>query len=507
MSEPLNAFDREARVVPITVVLTLVDGPARGHVIRIPVGERRRIGRGDGNDETFGGDTTLSRRHALLEHLSPGVLTVTDVGSTNGVYVNGARVAGKAALQHGQRVRIGQATLQVEISGGSGDVTQLYDEVNQASPSSAAGSSLPDLLDAARRAYRAGNFDSAEKLFSQVIAGDPGQVAGRLGRGVALFELRRWDEAASEFGEVARREEHNDEAWYRLGRVSEERGDVPRAIAYYKHALTLKQRPDIAARLQQLTGPVVTPEPAPARQPEPAAPRAAAPPPSPVAGGTLIDSPGATLAEAVDAPAGKANQAWDRGEEILRAHRALRSFGREWVGVAVVAGLAAAVDPVLSVLRASAAADRSMRTLLANLDQLRSLALAACLVIGGLLVVRITLGSACTTYHIYERRIDFARGILFRRKSTLWLYDVTDIDYERSPLMLLTNTASLTLMTEAAKVPRGAPSVFRRAGAGAQSASVEKIIGVGTAAAMERLWHQLRTSVLRERRSMKKQFL
>jgi pSer/pThr/pTyr-binding forkhead associated (FHA) protein len=50
-------------------------------------------------------DEALSRRHALFEVYGDG-FRVTDLSSTNGVFVNGERVA-EANLKHGDRVDLG----------------------------------------------------------------------------------------------------------------------------------------------------------------------------------------------------------------------------------------------------------------------------------------------------------------------------------------------------------------------------------------------------------------
>ncbi len=47
-----------------------------------------------------------SRRHASVE-LRDGRVVLRDLGSTNGTYLNGERVAGEAALSSGDRIRIG----------------------------------------------------------------------------------------------------------------------------------------------------------------------------------------------------------------------------------------------------------------------------------------------------------------------------------------------------------------------------------------------------------------
>jgi DNA-binding NtrC family response regulator len=86
-------------------------------------------------------DRTVSRRHAALE-LVDGGLRVTDLGSTNGTYVEGVRVF-DAALVGGETLRVGDTVLRVEAGeaqqeaapqqtrfgafvGGSDEIRRLY---------------------------------------------------------------------------------------------------------------------------------------------------------------------------------------------------------------------------------------------------------------------------------------------------------------------------------------------------------------------------------------------
>ena len=59
------------------------------------------------------GESTVSRRHAELVRTGD-VVIVRDLGSTNGTFVNGARVSGDQSLRPGDRVRFGAVELQYE---------------------------------------------------------------------------------------------------------------------------------------------------------------------------------------------------------------------------------------------------------------------------------------------------------------------------------------------------------------------------------------------------------
>jgi hypothetical protein len=71
------------------------------------------VGRGGQNDLVLSGDDFASARHARIEVRGDGVW-VQDLESTNGTYVNGARVMGAQRLDPGDVLRVGETDLRVE---------------------------------------------------------------------------------------------------------------------------------------------------------------------------------------------------------------------------------------------------------------------------------------------------------------------------------------------------------------------------------------------------------
>jgi pSer/pThr/pTyr-binding forkhead associated (FHA) protein/predicted Ser/Thr protein kinase len=71
------------------------------------------IGRGVSGEGLLGEDGQLSRRHARVVRDASGRLTIEDLGSANGTFVNGERVRGPQVLKIGDSVQIGSTTLQL----------------------------------------------------------------------------------------------------------------------------------------------------------------------------------------------------------------------------------------------------------------------------------------------------------------------------------------------------------------------------------------------------------
>ena len=77
-----------------------------GTRFRLPPHSQLEIGRSSTSDISMPGVRSLSRHHARLEHHGP-VVRISDVGSTNGTWVNDRRVSGAQRLRSGDRFQVG----------------------------------------------------------------------------------------------------------------------------------------------------------------------------------------------------------------------------------------------------------------------------------------------------------------------------------------------------------------------------------------------------------------
>jgi diguanylate cyclase (GGDEF)-like protein len=97
---------REKDEVAYVVVLS---GVAVGQMVRAVRGIIR-VGRHPENDLVVD-DDGVSRRHAQIVTPRRGPTTISDLGSTNGTYVEGKAVDGNVELADGDRIRVGPATI------------------------------------------------------------------------------------------------------------------------------------------------------------------------------------------------------------------------------------------------------------------------------------------------------------------------------------------------------------------------------------------------------------
>jgi hypothetical protein len=106
----LGSATRQRR--PVHLVVQRSPSLEAGSVFRVdsaPV----TVGRGGQNDLVLDGDEFASARHARIEARGDGTW-VQDLDSTNGTFLNGARVVGAERMNPGDILRVGETDLRVE---------------------------------------------------------------------------------------------------------------------------------------------------------------------------------------------------------------------------------------------------------------------------------------------------------------------------------------------------------------------------------------------------------
>jgi pSer/pThr/pTyr-binding forkhead associated (FHA) protein len=89
--------------------LLVVEGPDAGR--RFQLGPQTVIGR-DPTAAVSLDDVEVSRRHAIIS-FEDGRVSVEDLGSSNGTFVEGEQVRGEAQVSTGQWIRVGQTILEL----------------------------------------------------------------------------------------------------------------------------------------------------------------------------------------------------------------------------------------------------------------------------------------------------------------------------------------------------------------------------------------------------------
>lgn len=77
-----------------------------------PIGDEVTVGRAGGCAISLAADTYVSTLHARIFRTPDGDIRVEDLGSTNGTYLNRAKVGAAVSLQRGDRLQVGNTTLE-----------------------------------------------------------------------------------------------------------------------------------------------------------------------------------------------------------------------------------------------------------------------------------------------------------------------------------------------------------------------------------------------------------
>ena len=108
-------------------------------------------------------DPLVSRNHAALR-VTEGTVFIEDLGSRNGVKVNGDRIVGKRDLSHGDRVNIGKQEMVFFIRSG------IKDDTLTQGPQTRRLTSFDVLGELAEKAMAMGRADEAERLVGKPLA-------------------------------------------------------------------------------------------------------------------------------------------------------------------------------------------------------------------------------------------------------------------------------------------------------------------------------------------------
>lgn len=125
-SKAVNGFDaQESTILPAASVsaarraagireprLVVESSDALRAGIPFTIGSTLTIGRAESSDVVLD-DSVVSGQHARV--IAPG--TVVDEGSTNGTFINGVQVRGRAVLTHGDALQVGATVFRYEGPG------------------------------------------------------------------------------------------------------------------------------------------------------------------------------------------------------------------------------------------------------------------------------------------------------------------------------------------------------------------------------------------------------
>jgi hypothetical protein len=457
------------------LALEVLEGPARGARISLDHGGLR-LGRGEVPLAGYPMDPEISRKHAIISRMPDGKYEIADLGSANGTFVNGARVEDRVTLGVGDVILLGGTLFNVAED--TGAPAKLIEDASQSPPrhpSTARGQQAPPT------ASQPVSGDSTDR------AGAPKPKPDPTGYSEALARYRAGDVVgAIDLLRICHaRDQSHFGTLYGLGMCYARIGDRDEARHWLLAAHQIDaQHAGVAQAIAALGRAQAT---APG-QPAPIGPvRAPAGSPSPASAYGPRRKP--SLAHELDGDAPiDANHL--PGKLLLRGHRRLLSHKRLLIGLlALSTAFVAARDR--SEIPPSDAASMAARSGLQGL-------LVVSLILAILCILGAVLSQALTHYEVYERRVDITRGVLFRKRQLIWLYDILDIELFQTPMLMLAGTG--TLILQPGNQPP--PPLWPRLKSG-----LPQLRAFGSLSRLQDLQRELLATAEAERRAMKKNWI
>ncbi len=136
------------------------------------------IGRVQGNDLVLP-KGNVSKRHARVRYREGGFI-VTDLGSTNGTYVNGRKIAQATIVREGDKIYIGDFVLRIEAGGGAARVAS--------SPAPALEEAAPEAARPAPHEASVSEVSAAPKLADEAAVAPAAKPAAHPTPAAAVVE-------------------------------------------------------------------------------------------------------------------------------------------------------------------------------------------------------------------------------------------------------------------------------------------------------------------------------
>lgn len=374
--------------------------------------------------------------------------------------------------------------------------------------------------DLAVEAYRRGDIYQAASRLHSVLHAEPDNVAAHFALAQCFLRLDDTSQAERQLREVVRRHPKHYVASYELGRLLQQSGRLPEAAKAFQEVLSHRQdHAEAHARLDEVNATLAahTARARPADQPKrtratnafspgvargqpppphdgyhhqapPSPPSDGSPPPPPAAAPSPVAEPvepsevikavGGSLAKDIEQ-----NNIAYRGDKLHTVSPTVRYC---WPSIAGIGIITLACFWLSSLIHenASSASDPELASGLASLLAISGASLFVVFAPG--ILIAALVRAAAYRAHFHERCVEIHHGVMMRRKLLIWYYNVGDLSYVRTVQTYLSHTAGLRIAYKE----------------GGESKEIQ-LNGYGAPSELQRVYHDLQTHLLRERKQFK----
>lgn len=120
---PIELVPQDSPEAENAFAALILVGVASKKTLELPLGQSLILGR-EGLGSDFFRDRKFSRKHCLLE-TNPEAITICDLGSLNGTYVNGERISTKTIIKTTDTITIADEAFTLRLSTAAADLSEL----------------------------------------------------------------------------------------------------------------------------------------------------------------------------------------------------------------------------------------------------------------------------------------------------------------------------------------------------------------------------------------------
>ena len=469
--------------------LLVMSGPGRQRRIPIPPGGLV-LGRDHRLGPPLSTDTLVSREHASVRLCDDGSVEVTDLSSTNGTFVNAAKITAPTRMEAGDALRVGGVELRLALarSGAPGRQDAVAGRRGQPDSSvSGPGAGAEDLLARARDLYERHRYEEARLVFLE-LANVPG-AAAEAQYGLAMISLSLGDPAAAEgqLQHAAGLDPAHANALYELGALREQAYQIADAIAYYRRAVGVSPHHVSALAALGRLDTHTSPPPRSSDQPAHGRPGPLPPPPAPNLSADGIPSVYQFLLEDPTPISQQTVQLIHRVECEARPRYAAyvgRYFARTLGVTVILAIVLVLINVVSSVLRAHSSSGSPAASTVSQIDAVLGVCivvLPVCLAVIGYIRVK------CTYIRIQKARLQIEKGVFRKHLNNIDFWRVHNIDLDRLLINRLTGDGTLVFSLTFSILPEN----YQRRRKRAKPNQVVEVCGIAQDAELAELHQDL----------------
>lgn len=246
---------------------------------------------------------------------------------------------------------------------------------------------MDEIYNEAEQLFKENKIPAAVKLFEKILKQNPNDYEVKYKLAICRFRQKQFSVAESMFRQLIAVKHSDFNAWYYVGLCLERQDRIEEANSTYTVVLSLNPNFELAKKKLG-----------------------------------MMPKANKVKSNPSEAYIFKSESTEGPGEILYQGNQRMFSFTKHWIIILII---------LLGMIALFIFSD----------DSSFILGLVPIAIVFLDLIIR----SKLAKYTIYEKRIDIARGILFRTHNSFWLYEITNILFSRKPFNIITGDSTITI--------------------------------------------------------------